>query len=111
MLVVSRDDFILWARSSKTALRSGLYFKTQNRAPIEISKHSLAAQIKTLVTSSAVRELDANIWFPEPCTEHVILSDQYDFTISLLHFGEAEYRSDETEEPIEGTSDRIRVAR
>ena len=108
MLVVSRDDFILWARSSRTALQSGLYFKTRNRPPIEISKHSLAAQIKTLGTSSAVREFNANIWFPEPCTEHVILSDQYDFTISLLHFGEAEYRSNEIEEPIEDTADQIR---
>jgi hypothetical protein len=108
VLVVSRDDFILWARSSKTALRSGLYFKTRDRPPIEISRHSLAAQLKKLGTSSTVREFDANIWFHEPCTEHVILSDQYDFTISLLHFGEAEYRSEETEEPIEDMADRMR---
>lgn len=110
MLVVSRDEFILWARSSKAALKSGLYFKIRNRSPIEISRHSLAAQVKTLGTSSAVREFGANIWFPEPCTEHVILSDQYDFTISLLHFEEAEYHSDEMEEPIEDASDQIRAA-
>ena len=35
VLVVSRDGFILWARSSKRALRSGLFYKTRNTPPVE----------------------------------------------------------------------------
>ncbi len=40
VLVVSRDGFILWARSSKPALQSGAYFKT-SAGPIEIPASSL----------------------------------------------------------------------
>ena len=39
-------------------------------------------------------DLDADAWLSEPCTEHVLVSDQYDFVISLIHFGEAAYRED-----------------
>jgi hypothetical protein len=28
---------------------------------------------------------DGDIWFAEPCEEIALASDQYDFTISLLH--------------------------
>ena len=86
MLVVSRDGFILWARSSNAAMKSRLYFKTRNRPPIELPTKSLA--VDTSVTNGAIyyRESDGDAWFNLPCTEHVILSEQYDFTLSLLHF-------------------------
>ena len=44
LLVISRDGFILWARSSPKALRTGAYFKTANRPPIPIPDASLPAQ-------------------------------------------------------------------
>lgn len=28
---------------------------------------------------------DGDVWFAEPCEEIALASDQYDFTISLLH--------------------------
>jgi hypothetical protein len=109
MLVVARDGFILWARSSKPAFRSGLYFNTRDRPPIEIPSKALAADTKALTGSTGVRELDDDAWFTQPCTEHVSLSDQYDFTLSLLHFQDAEYsQSEEFEEPVEDTGDRMR---
>ncbi len=37
----------------------------------------------------------------------VLLSDQYDFTLSLLHFGDAEHRAEPLEEEIEDIADRI----
>jgi len=87
ILVISRDGFILWARSSGAALRSGLYFKTRNRPPIEVPPLSLAAGNQPSIGSNGVRDLDARVWLEEPCTEQVIFSKQYDFTMSLLHFG------------------------
>jgi hypothetical protein len=108
MLVVSREGFILWARSSQHALKSGLYFKTRDRPPIEIPARALAADTKALTGSSGARELADDAWFAQPCTEHVVLSGQYDFTLSLLHFPEAEYRGEDLEEPVEDTADRIR---
>lgn len=108
LLVVSRDGFILWARSSARALRSGLYFKTRDTPPIEIPAKSLAANIGGLKGSTGTRELEGDAWFGEPCTEHAILSGQYDFTLSLLHFADDDRGDDLEEEPIDDTADRMR---
>ena len=86
MLVVSRDGFILWARSSNAAMKSKLYFKTRDKPPIELPDKSLAANTSVMNGATCYRELDGDAWFNLPCTEHVILSEQYDFTLSLLHF-------------------------
>ncbi|MEQ8692247.1 MAG: ImmA/IrrE family metallo-endopeptidase, partial [Pseudomonadales bacterium] len=106
MLVVSRDDFVLWARSSKAAFKSGLYFKTRNRSPIEIPGNSLAADTTSAVTHGDTRVVETG-WFKESCTEHVIVSDQYDFVLSLLHFGDAMPRVSDFEDQIEDLTDHI----
>ena len=88
ILVVSRDGFILWARSSQSAFKRGFYFKTSNRSPIEIPSNSLAANhclSKGLIGS---QELENDVWLKSPCSEHVLISEQYDFTLSLLHFAD-----------------------
>lgn len=107
ILVVSRDGFILWARSSEKALKSGLYYKTRNQPPIEISPVSLAARREQITGHSCDAEHDRGIWLEEPCTEHVLFSDYYDFTISLLHFDDAARRAEPDEEPIEDSFDRF----
>lgn len=105
VLVVSRDGFILWARSSKAALRSGLYFKTSGRPPIAVPVVSLAGR-QAQISDHAKH--DAPVWLNEPCLEHVLFSDQYNFTLSLLHFGDAEYRGAQVdEEPVEDTFERM----
>jgi hypothetical protein len=38
-----------------------------------------------LTNSKGQLEHDADVWFAEPCEEIALASDQYDFTISLLH--------------------------
>ena len=86
MLVISRDGFILWARSSEAALRTGLYYRTSGQPPISLPTASLAAKRDKILTSTSVAEHDHTVWLREGCTEHVLFSDQYDFTISLLHF-------------------------
>lgn len=85
-LVVSRDGYVLWARSSKCALRTKIYFKTSNRPPIPIPSSSLAALRVHIDGSRASIYHKEGVWFPEPCEEQVLFADQYDFTMSLLYF-------------------------
>ena len=107
VLVVSRDDFILWSRSSTPALKSGLYHKTRNKPPIEISPSALAAQRNRTSGHTCYGEHDHDVWLNEPCMEHVLFSDQYGFTISLLHF-ENEVSGVESEDiSVEDTYDHM----
>lgn len=90
VLVVSREGFILWARSSDPALKTGAYFKTSGRPPIAVPASSLAAQPELLERNRGQLAHDHGVWFREPCEEIALASDRYDFTISLLHLGAAE---------------------
>lgn len=81
IIVISRDDFILWARSSGPALKTGAYFRT-SRGPIPVPTKSLAAHG---VGKESMIELEPGVWLKdEPCREMAVLSEQYEFTISLL---------------------------
>lgn len=84
VLVVSRDGFVLWSRSSKRALKTGAYIRTSG-GPIEVPASSVAARRYEIESPRAGLDLAAGIWFNEPCRELTVFSDQYDFTISLLH--------------------------
>jgi hypothetical protein len=98
VLVISKDGFILWARSSEPALKSRLYYKTRNRPPVEIPGAALAAR-RSLVAGHAGEAVhDRAVWLNEPCKEHVLFSDQYDFTISLLHFDDRAARPEPDQE-------------
>ncbi|MFZ1991937.1 MAG: ImmA/IrrE family metallo-endopeptidase [Alphaproteobacteria bacterium] len=83
VLVVSRDGYILWARSSEPALKSGAYFKT-SAGPIEIPATSLAVKKDLLVDGRATFDHGEMVWFREPAREMTIFAEQYDFAISLL---------------------------
>ncbi|MEK6209932.1 MAG: ImmA/IrrE family metallo-endopeptidase [Pseudomonadota bacterium] len=84
VIVVSRDGFILWARSSTTALKTGAFFRTSGD-PIPIPTGSLAAQGTGLDSIKAGLEFQPGTWFKEePCREMAVFSEQYEFTISLL---------------------------
>lgn len=107
VLVVSRDGFILWARSSKPAHRTKAYFRTANRPPIEIHSQSLAAQRHKVAGNKGTADHEAGVWFDEPCQEVVLFSDQYDFTISLVHLGPHSGRFELEDETGEDTFDRM----
>ena len=83
VLVVSRDGFILWARSSPAALKTRAYFRTSQRT-IPIPGGSVAARTVPIESPREGTDLPAGIWFSEPCTEMTIFSENYDFTVSLL---------------------------
>ncbi|WP_428033354.1 ImmA/IrrE family metallo-endopeptidase [Amphritea sp.] len=84
VIVVSRDGFILWARSSKAAYRSGVYFKTSNQSPITVPQHSLASGTTTRDNQRKGVSIPSGVWFEESCEEMVVFSELYDFTISVI---------------------------
>lgn len=107
VLVVSRDGYILWARSSEPALRSGAYFKTSN-GPIEIPALSLAANPSEFLGGQGEQKHDSGIWFGEPVKELALYAEQYDFTVSLLMMeNEAPRRSFGAEDDEPDTFDRF----
>lgn len=80
VLVIGRDDFVLWARSSERAYKSGVYFKSGTPLP----PGSLALRAD-LVDAATGLELAAGVWRRnEPVREMTIFADRYDLTISLL---------------------------
>ncbi len=107
LLVISKDGFVLWARSSEPALKSGLYYKTRNRPPVELPASALAAQRNLVSGPTGDAEHERGVWLNQPCKELVLFSDQYDFTISLLHFDDAAAWSEPDEEPEEDAYDRM----
>jgi hypothetical protein len=88
VLVVSRDGFILWARSSDAALKTGAFFRT-SLGPIEIPAASLPTRQDLLIDGRATFDHDAGIWFREPVREMTVFAEQYDFAISLLLLDDA----------------------
>jgi hypothetical protein len=111
LIVVSRDDFILWARSSTAAFKTGAFFRTSG-APIAVPTSSLAAQ---RISDKSKSEFHAGTWFKEePCREMTVLSEQYEFTISLLLLSNDPGTSrfsrnrDEDEEAQDDLLDRIK---
>jgi hypothetical protein len=111
VLVVSRDGFILWARSSQKALKTGAFFRT-SRGPIQIPQGSIAGRQITIDSPRAGVDLPAGVWLQEPCREMTIFSENYDFTISLLQLqddGRRQYSDGDNEEEEDGDLvDRIR---
>jgi hypothetical protein len=83
VLVVSRDDFMLWSRPSDAALKTGAFFRTSG-SPVEIPIASLAATRDQLVDGRTGVLHRPGVWFPEEVREMTIFSEQYDFTITLL---------------------------
>lgn len=92
ILIVSRDGFVLWAKPSKPALRTGIFLRTKTTA-VEVPAGSLAAnQSLSAGRTDTIAHL-GNTWFAENLTETVIRSDAYDFTMSLLQLGAPDLRA------------------
>lgn len=86
VLVVSRSGFILWARSSGRAYKSGAFIKTVGVPPVAVPVTSLAAG-QGVINDSFARtghSFNSEIWFGDPCEEFAIYSGQHDFVISVI---------------------------
>ncbi len=101
VLVVSRDGFVKWARSSEAALQTGAFLSTRNVSPVPVPASSLAATADALFGKNQSIDCDATVWFGEPAREQVLLSDRFDFTISLIHLNNRSGVRDFGESPAE----------
>ena len=110
VLVASRDDYMLWAKSNHAAFKSGAYFPTRKRT-IEIPPTSVAHSSNCSDTYQT-ETVKANVWFvrePDttPMTVMTMVSAQYDYTLTLLLMPDAEWRlpNHDDEEPLEDAYD------
>ena len=112
ILVASRDDHMLWAKSNRAAFKSGAYFATRKHT-IELPQTALAHSHNRSAAGD-VQAARAQTWFPrEPSSmtlsEMTMVAGQYDYTLTLLLMPEAEWQRPEHEdgEPEEDTFDRF----
>lgn len=103
MLILSNEGFALWAKSSQSALKSGLYIRTK-KDMFELPQ--LSATVRQEFDASSGVKHPADVWFNEPATEMCFRSDRYDQEITLLHFGSLGPRY-QSEEFVEEVFDRI----
>lgn len=87
VLIISKDGFIDWSCSSKSAKTAGAFFKTRSEI-IELPPQSLAANERVVESRIGVN-VAAKTWFPHADTdgnliEMKVVSEQYDFVMSLL---------------------------
>ena len=107
IMVVSRDGFILWARSSENALKTRAYFKT-SQAPVPIPEMSLAAQQDLLADNDVGVTHAPGVWLREEAHEMTVFSQQYDFAISLLMLGDApdrRFNVEDEDDPVAVATD------
>ena len=112
VLVASRDDHMLWAKSNESAFKSGAYFATRKRT-IPVPRASLVYSDNCSGAAQS-QSIQAKVWFPrEPAyvelTEMSKIAGNYDYTLSLLLMPEAEWRQPQHDdgEPEEDTFDRF----
>jgi hypothetical protein len=104
VLVVSRDGFILWSRSSEPALKSGAFFRTAGRT-IAVPQAALAAK-PSVANDGGVADHPAGVWLREEVREFAVFSEHYDFVLSLLLLGDRP-RFQICEDEQEDTYDRF----
>jgi hypothetical protein len=75
--------------------------------PVSIPDSSLAVQKFSVKSYTGSVKHEAGIWFQESCEEMALVSDQYDFTISLLHLDEKFSSFEFGEEPEEDVVTRM----
>jgi hypothetical protein len=88
ILVVSRDGYMHWSRSSARARAAGAFFRTRGMPPVPVPVHSLAADTAVARERHGC-EIDAAIWFPYAeerfsLRELKLTADQYDYVFTLL---------------------------
>ena len=109
ILVVSRDEFILWAKSSCPAFQSGLFIKTRNLPPVALPDKVKLAHGVCVAGNCRSFEWETGVWLNEPCEEEVLISRNYDQTFSLLKFENAPPRCETQEECVPDVHQQFEV--
>ena len=104
VLVASRDDHMLWAKSNRAALKSGAYFATRNALAHSYNAFDMADTQTGRAQSWFFRE-PATM----PVTEMTRVAGQYDYTLTLLLMPDAEWQGarHDDDEQEEDTYDRF----
>lgn len=106
VLVVSNEGFAHWAKSSKSAFKSGRFIRTKS------SVFELPSEV-TAVTGDHTDETkqgvwrDRGVWFPEPVLEMCIRAGRYDLEFTLLHLEPKASTIEHDDEVVEDTFDRF----
>lgn len=91
LIVVSREGYALWAKSSDAALKSDAYFATR-RTTVELHPATLAVRRDDTVDNRVGLKHPPGVWLPEEVIEMAVFSDRYDVAVSVLLLGDAEPR-------------------
>ena len=105
IIVVSRDGFILWTRSSTPAFKSGVYIKTVDSPPVPIPEKSLASQRSNFHTTKVEFQHPAGVWWEdESVKELTVFPKKFDIVLTLLLFSDetsnrlTQYEEEDTED-------------
>lgn len=107
LLVVSKDGFILWARSSKPALRSGGFIKTIALAPKPVPNASPIQSNPHFADMDDPVRHRAGVWLPEEVVEYPLYVDQYSLGMSLLMLANSGPNAEIAEEYVEDAFDHF----
>jgi Zn-dependent peptidase ImmA (M78 family) len=112
VLLASRDDHLLWAKSNPAAFKSRAYFATRKRT-IELPQNALTHS-NNISETRQTQVIRAQTWFPqEPSsmllTEMTKVAGQYDYTLTLLLMPDTDWHlpQHDDEEPEEDTYDHF----
>lgn len=85
LLVVSRDGFILWSRSSNPAFESGIYIKVEGVSPPnEVPDQSPIVSNPSEIGLADPVSHNSDVWLGKEVVEHAFISNRYDLGLSLL---------------------------
>ena len=103
VLVVARDGYVDWSRSSDAALKTGAFLRTRSGPPVEVPEKSLLANPDPQVDMRAGITQGPAIWFGEESREMTLVADAYDFRASLILLGDAPdriFNADEEDDAV-----------
>lgn len=92
ILVVSRDDFILWSLSSRLALKQGAFYRS--RTETNCMPEASAAVTGSCKPDSEPTKHDQSVWFKRESLEYCVSSSKHDIKMSLIHLGEPDNQFD-----------------
>lgn len=100
VMIVSNEGFINWAKSSNSARKTGIYYRTVNRMN-EMPTRSLAVSGDFNQGSILLQEQPNSVWFKQPCLETSFRDNIYDREITILQFDDARYQEFEDDDDID----------
>ena len=101
MIVVARDGFVIWAKASEPAFKSGRFIRTKGVPPVEVPTAALVHRKDIADIAREGIDHPPGVWCDEGCTQLSIHSDKYDQFISILHFSNNGAESTHFEEAAE----------